>query len=93
MPAAQHDMRRHGEALHGAARAIPPGTVTSWTLTLSAGDIVVQGSGSIDRTTTARRIAALHCTDFGELSAGAQASVVASVQGQLPRVGQSARVK
>jgi hypothetical protein len=61
-----------------------PGTVTGYSLTLVTGDIATRGDGSIDRTQTARNIAVRAYEGFTSLSAGAQAKVVAYVEGRLP---------
>ncbi|HWI10593.1 MAG TPA: LysM peptidoglycan-binding domain-containing protein, partial [Burkholderiaceae bacterium] len=57
--------------------------VVGWQLTLQASD-VASTNGQIDRTQTARNIAARAYDGFSALSATAQAKIVAYVQAQLP---------
>ena len=61
-----------------------PGTLVGHYVTLQGGDIAYRLDGSLDRSETARRLAARVYDGFTALSPEAQAKLVGYVQGQLP---------
>ena len=72
-------------ALNGGVQTLDTeGTVTAWNLTLTAQDFPTPGALGVERTAIARQIATIHYPGFLDLSANAQAKVVAYVLAQLP---------